>query len=206
MSSGGARTATRRDPSRSRQAPREARTAISPQVRLRGASRTHPAAERLSRNARRPSWPSGLVRSRRRAAAAPRRRGALRGSAAFCRTRSRPGLSSGRSPATARRCRVERRRATSWTSPIRESGLGVEALARQEVAPRRAGRSSASTNGEMTAGTIPSLTSVKPKTASGRRNRDVGAGDEPGAAAQRVAVHAHDHGAGQRVDRLAASR
>jgi hypothetical protein len=49
----------------------------------------------------------------------------------------------------------------------------------------------------MTAGTIPSRTSVKPKTVR-VGDRDVGARDEPAAAAERVAVDARHDGRGQR--------
>ena len=55
----------------------------------------------------------------------------------------------------------------------------------------------------MTAGMIPSLTSEKPNTVSGRSERDIRAGDEPGAATECVAVHARDDGSGAAIDRLA---
>ena len=54
----------------------------------------------------------------------------------------------------------------------------------------------------MTAGMIPSFTSEKREHRVGRRDRDVGARDEAGAAAERVAVHAHDDRRRAAVDRL----
>jgi hypothetical protein len=51
--------------------------------------------------------------------------------------------------------------------PDPQRRLGAEALARDEERPRRAGADRANTNGEMTAGMIPSRTSLKPKVASG---------------------------------------
>ena len=50
--------------------------------------------------------------------------------------------------------------------PDAQRRLGLEALTRQEVAARRPGPILASTNGEMTAGTMPSFVSGKAKTAS----------------------------------------
>ena len=55
----------------------------------------------------------------------------------------------------------------------------------------------------MTAGTMPSRTSVKPKTRLCVRDDDVRARDEPAAAAERVAVHARHDRSGAAVDRLA---
>ena len=52
------------------------------------------------------------------------------------------------------------------------------------------------------AGIRPSRASVKPNTARVDRDRDVGAGDEPDAAAERVAVDPRDHRLGAGVDRL----
>ena len=49
---------------------------------------------------------------------------------------------------------------------------------------------------------IPSFTSEKAKTASRLRDGDVGAGDEPGATAERVALDAGDDGSRAPVDRL----
>ena len=49
---------------------------------------------------------------------------------------------------------------------------------------------------------IPSLTSENAKTASVVRDRDVGAGDEPGAAAEGVALDPRDDGRGAAFDRL----
>ena len=48
-----------------------------------------------------------------------------------------------------------------------ECRLRVESFTGEEVAPRSGGPIRANTNGEMTAGMIPSRTSEKPKTASG---------------------------------------
>ena len=49
---------------------------------------------------------------------------------------------------------------------------------------------------------IPSFTSEKAKTASRLRDGDVGAGDEAGAAAERVTLDPGDDGSGAAVDRL----
>ena len=49
---------------------------------------------------------------------------------------------------------------------------------------------------------IPSFTSENAKTASGAATDDVGARDEPGASAERVALHPRDDGRGAAVDSL----
>ena len=59
-----------------------------------------------------------------------------------------------------------------------------------------------STYGEMTAGRIPSLVSVKPKTAVFLGDGDVADRGEPRAAAERRAVDAADHRRRQRVERV----
>src|SRR2546430_1416382 len=122
------------------------------------------AAVRLSRNARRPSCPSGLVRSLAASRAASSPPGRSRISCFAARVASGPALRS--SPAT-RSIAASRSGATSWTSPIRR------ALSASKRSPVRKKRLAAAvpilgkTKGEITAGTIPSLTSEKPKTASG---------------------------------------
>src|SRR6185437_15494014 len=122
------------------------------------------AAGRLSRNARRPSWPSGLVRSLAATRAASSPPGRSRISRFAARVASGPALSN--SPTT-RSIATSSSSAISWTSPIRSA---VSASKRSPVRKKR--RAAAvpilgKTNGEITAGTIPSLTSEKPKTASG---------------------------------------
>ena len=97
---------------------------------------------------------------------------------------------------------ASRSSATSWTSPSRSA---VAASNRSPVRKyRRAapGPIFASANGEITAGMIPSFTSENAKTASARRDRDVGRGDEAGAAAERVPLDAGHHRCGAAVDRL----
>ena len=49
---------------------------------------------------------------------------------------------------------------------------------------------------------IPSFTSENAKTAFAVGDRDVGAGDQAGAAAERVALDPRDDGSGTAVDRL----
>ena len=122
------------------------------------------AAWRLSRNARRPSWPSGLVRSLAASCAASSPPGRSRISCFAARVASGPALSSSR---TTRSIASSSSCASSWTRPVRR------AISASKRSPVRKSRRAAAvpmrgkTNGEITAGTIPSLTSEKPKTASG---------------------------------------
>src|SRR5439155_26607501 len=122
------------------------------------------AAGRLSRNARRPSCPSGLVRSfaASRAASSPLGRSRIRPFAA--RVAAGPEVSS--SP-TMRSKAASRSPATSLTSPTPRAVWApnrspVRKNCRAAAVPIRA-----KTKGAITAGTIPSLTSENPKTASG---------------------------------------
>src|SRR6266536_3581209 len=122
------------------------------------------AAGRLSRNARKPSCPSGLARSLAASCAASSPPGRSRISCFAARVASGPAARS--SPAT-RSIAASRAGATSWTSPIRRA---VSASKRSPVRKKRLAAAVpilGKTNGEITAGTIPSLTSEKPKTASG---------------------------------------
>ena len=157
------------------------------------------AAGRFSRKARRPSWPSAPARRPAATSVVASSRGPSRTSRFAARAASGPAEAS--SPST-------RSTAASGSvgdlvhEPDPERRLGVEALAGEEVARRAAAPIRGSTNGEMTAGMIPSFTSEKPKTASVAAMRDVGARDEPGAAAEHVAVRARDHRRGAAVDRL----
>ena len=190
--------------------PEQARPGSDPVVRARcalgansaGAGRGYAPAQpggRFSRNARRPSWPSALVRcaAMRRAVSVGRERGAgelLR----------RPrGLRAGRAQLAEHRARRPRR------DPPRPRARGRcaapprrEPLAGDEVAARRRGPIFASANGEITAGTIPSFTSLNANCASGSAIDDVAAGDEPAAAAERVPLHARHDRRRAAVDRV----
>ena len=154
------------------------RTAISPRLAMSSApdtsSRVQPGL-RFSRNARRPSWPSSrdaLARRSRRSSGpthvlGARRRATVARSAPWPpRSRSRPGRQH-----LARCAARPRRRARRRHDRVHQADLlrarGARSARRSGTArARRRGRSCASTYGEITAGRMPSFTSVKPNTAS----------------------------------------
>ncbi len=101
-------------------------------------------------------------------------------------------IDSARSPASSE---------TSDTSPIRSAVVCVEALAGDEVAPRgRADLREDERRDHSRDDPEPDLREAEHRI--GPRDRDVGAGDETRAAAEREAVHAADHGSRAGVDRL----
>ena len=124
---------------------------------------------RPARNARRPSWPSALARlSAIRRAVSSSASGA-RASVFATRAASGPAVSS--SPTTRSTARVEVV-GELVDEPDPQRGRRVEALAGHEVPPRAPSRrSSPSTNGEITPGTIPSFTSLNANAVRGLGDR-----------------------------------
>ena len=84
--------------------------------------------------------------------------------------------------------------------PVRRGG--VEALARDEVAPRPARADLREGEGRDHRGDDPELHLREGEDGSRLRNGDVGAGDEAGAASERMPLHPGDDGSGAAVDRL----
>ena len=194
-SSSGA-TATVAIPS-SRQA-RKTRSAISPRFATR--SFWMPTtASRFSRKARRPSWPSSLVRRWAMRRSVPRPSGRSSTSFFACRAASGPAV---RSSATIR-CdgRVEiLGHLVDEADPQR--GRRVEALARDEVAPRRARADLRQRVRRDHGRDDPELHLREGEQRVRRRDHDVRASDEAAAAAERMAVHARHDRRRAGVDRL----
>ena len=155
---------------------------------------------RFSRNARRPSWPSSLVRrwAIRRSVAEPV--GPLEHELLRVPRRLRPCACAARRPSA--RPAASRSSATSWTSPIRSAVVGVEALAGDEVASRRARADLGQRERRDHRRDDPELDLEKANTASGAATTMSAARDEPAPAAERVALDARDHRRRARVDRL----
>jgi hypothetical protein len=184
-------------------AARAMRTAISPRLAIRRrigeAASLHPRGRRFSRNARRPSCPSALVRCAAIACAVV---SSVASYVSRCYARERALWSRRRRSGS--RCDFGRHArdrgveivfvaTTSWTRPIASARARVEAFARERERARVRRPIFASTKGEITAGMMPSLVSVKPKTVSAAAIATSHTRDEAGAAAECGAVDAADH-------------
>ena len=107
-----------------------------------------------------------------------------------------------RSSASTRSSSASRSSATSWTSPEAEGDLCVEALARDEVAARGALADPAQRERRDHRGDDPELDLGEGEDRPGLGDRYVAAGDEPDAAAERMAVDEGDDRRRARVDGL----
>ena len=155
---------------------------------------------RLSRNARSPSCPSSPERrpAAIRASSSPSD-GRSRASRFAARVASGPDC---RISPTTRSTAASRSSATSWTRPIRSA---VSASKRSPVRKKRRAAPVADLREHERRddrGDDPEPHLGEAERRVGRRDDDVRAGDEPGAAAEREALHARDERRRARVDRL----
>ena len=157
------------------------------------------AGGRFSRNARRPSWPSSLVRRSAARATASSSPGGSSTSRFASRTAIGPPASRS---ATTRSTAASRSAATSWTRPIRSAVCSVEPLAGEEVAPRRRGADPGEHQRRDHRRDDPEPHLREPEHGVLAGDGDVGAGGQPRAAAERVALHAGDHRRRAAEDRL----
>ena len=156
-------------------------------------------AARFSRNARRPSWPSALVRCSAISCAVSsarerRARELLRGAGGLG-----PRGEELADDLLDRRVEVVRDLVDEADA---QRDVGREALAGHEERRAALVPIFASANGEMTAGTIPSFTSLNANCAAGSATTMSQQATSPHAAAERMTLHARDDRGGAAVDRV----
>ena len=154
---------------------------------------------RFSRNARRPSWPSALVRWVAMRCAVSSAESGARASSLAARVASGPAERSSASTRSTARVEVV---GDLVHEADAQRDLGREALAGDEVAPRRARADLRERERRDHRRHDPELHLAEGELRAGVGDHDVAARDQAAAAAERVPLHPRDDRRGTAVDRV----